>query len=51
VNSALWIGVGPAERTGLFLIGTDIAAELASQVGDGGKDPAVDDVALDFGKP
>ena len=38
-------------KDGPVFISADIAAELASQVGDGGKDPAVDDVALDFGKP
>ena len=51
MDSSLGIGVGPAEGTGLLLVGANVAHELAGQVLDRGEDSAGNDIALDLGEP
>lgn len=49
--SALSVGVSPLHRGGSFVIMTDVAHEFRAEIGQGAKDPASDDMSLDFGKP
>lgn len=45
------IRVLPFYRSGVGRRGVDVAAQLASQVGDGGECVAGNDITLDFGEP
>src|ERR687897_751046 len=46
-----WVPVGPADRLRSFVVVLDVTANLAGQVGDGGKDAACEELPLDLGKP
>ena len=51
MNSPPRIGVFPAEGLGRFSVQPNVAQDLASMVGDGSEDTAIDHFALQFGKP
>ena len=46
-----WVGVGPFDGGGGFVVVTDVAQEFSPQVVQGAKDAARNDVTLDFGEP
>jgi hypothetical protein len=50
-DSLFGIGVGPFDWGRRFVVLADVTQELGSQIGNGGKDAASDNVALDFGEP
>src|SRR5688500_7867891 len=45
------VAVGPLDRLGVAIVMADVAADLASEIGDGGEDAAGNDVTLDLGEP
>jgi hypothetical protein len=45
------VAIGPTDRFRCFVVAMDIATNLTSQVGDGSKNAARQQVALDLGKP
>src|SRR4029453_11334502 len=49
-DSIGWVRVSPSKGSGSLIVGFDVAHELAAQVGNGFKDSAGNNVALDFGE-
>lgn len=50
-DPSLRVGVGPAKRFGGFGIEMNVLHQLPRQIGDRGKDAAVDHIALDLREP
>src|SRR5580700_3697769 len=50
-NALADIGIFPLKGFGRFLVEPDVAQDLPPQVGDGGEDAAIDDVALELAEP
>ena len=43
--------IRPFNRSGFAIVGADVAHDFAGQIFDRSKDPACDEVALDFREP
>src|SRR5215207_1422733 len=50
-DAAASISIGPFKGLSAFVVGFDIASDLAGEVGFGSKDAAGDQIALNFGEP
>src|SRR3984893_14788918 len=50
-HSATDVGVLPFDRLGGLVVLVDVVEEFAPEVGGGGEDAAVDEIALDLGEP